>query len=212
MKLLERAIAFAALAHNTRTKDKKPQLYDGVSYLNHLSAVADNVEKFLPTNYDPKRLEQLKSAAWLHDTIEDTDVSYEELTLIFGKFIADLVFAVTNEGSYTRAEQLEAVYGKIQANRDALVIKLADRIANTEASVKLHFTKPGSKNYMGKYIEEYPRFKGAMWGWSQYMNELKPFWEHLDNLTNKPQYAFKYVLKENVTWDNVGVEVKDAKK
>ena len=43
------------------------------------------------------------AAAWLHDTLEDTEVQYEDLVSDFGREAADIVFAVTNEPGETES-------------------------------------------------------------------------------------------------------------
>ena len=80
----------------------------------HYLPVADLVEKL--TND-----EDMVIAAILHDTIEDLDVTYEEIKINFGKRIADLVKEVTKSG-YNVFPNLKS--------RDAVVIKLLDRAQN----------------------------------------------------------------------------------
>lgn len=76
-------------------------------------------------------LEQLKSpekvlcAALLHDTLEDTDTTYEELVKEFGIEVADLVMEVTKSGTKT-----EGYYFPNLKSRDGIIIKFADRLSN----------------------------------------------------------------------------------
>ena len=54
------------------------------------------------------------AAAWLHDTIEDTSVTREDIVAHFGDEVAALVWAVTGEGA-TRSERNQSAYAKIRA-------------------------------------------------------------------------------------------------
>ena len=78
-------------------------------------------------------------AALLHDTLEDTDASYSELTELFGKNVADMVDAVTaidkdikNKTGLTKEEidELSDKRLKEKMSEKALFIKAADRIDN----------------------------------------------------------------------------------
>ncbi|KYF59838.1 hypothetical protein BE04_47565 [Sorangium cellulosum] len=62
-------------------------------------------------------------AAWLHDALEDTATTREETAARFGEDVAALMWAVTGTGRNRK-----------ERNRAAYEIKLADRIANAEAS------------------------------------------------------------------------------
>ncbi len=72
-------------------------------------------------------------AAWLHDVVEDADVSKDDIVTRFGADVAELVWAVTGEGA-DRKERNATAYAKIRAHPAAAILKLADRIANVEAS------------------------------------------------------------------------------
>lgn len=77
----------------------------------------------------------VKAACWCHDLIEDTRTSYNEVSDKYGKRVADIVFAVTNEKGRTRAERAnETYYVGIKADDLAVFVKLCDRIANVQYS------------------------------------------------------------------------------
>lgn len=92
--------------------------------------------------------------AWLHDTLEDTNISRDLLESIFWWDIADTVFAVSGFG-YNRKERMADICSKISACRDAVIVKMADRIANVEACVN-----SGSK-YGPMYLTEKKKFQEA---------------------------------------------------
>ena len=65
-------------------------------------------------------------AGYLHDTIEDTDTTYEELWDKFGKRVADLVMEVTHEG---KKDNYGFYFPRLKS-KEGILIKLADRMSN----------------------------------------------------------------------------------
>ena len=120
--LLLKALAFSAEKHrNTRRKDVEES-----PYINHPIEVA-NILANIGGITDPTVL----VAAVLHDTIEDTETTPEELEASFGSEVRWLVEAVTDDKSLPKAErkrlQVEHASG---APHEAKLIKLADKICN----------------------------------------------------------------------------------
>jgi guanosine-3',5'-bis(diphosphate) 3'-pyrophosphohydrolase len=95
-------------------------------------------------------------AAWLHDMIEDTGTTREEISARFGENVAVLVYAVTGVGK-NRAERNASAYMKIQGVPAAAILKLADRIANVEAS-------QDRPDKLQMYRDEWPAFAKALDG------------------------------------------------
>ena len=116
--------------------------------------------------------EDLVIAGLLHDTLEDTDTTYAMIECDFGKRVADLVYAVTNEPGANRAERHAKTYPKIVACQGATMLKLADRIANVEYSVAHNSPQ------LGMYKKEYPGFKAALYQPNWYV----AMWDRLDAL------------------------------
>lgn len=132
---------FAVEAHGA-------QVYgDDQPYVHHLSAVVDVLSAWTT---DP----ELIDAAWLHDTLEDTDVTRDALASRFGARVAALVWAVTAEGD-DRPAKMAAIYRKIAATPDAAWVKLADRVANVEAA-------PAGSRHQERYRREAPGFEAAI--------------------------------------------------
>ena len=75
--------------------------------------------------------EELLCAGWLHDTIEDTDTSFDDLYERFGSKVVVLVTSLTKDMSLTRKKR-EQIYVKQlkEASFDAKLIKLCDISAN----------------------------------------------------------------------------------
>lgn len=105
------------------------QKYGDQPYTVHLAAVRQVLRDF-GVEDGP-----LAVAAWLHDVIEDTSMVWEDVAALFGEEVADLVEAVTGRGK-NRRERVADAYRKIRACPyiAAAMLKVADRIANAEAS------------------------------------------------------------------------------
>ena len=74
-------------------------------------------------------------AAWGHDLIEDTRVSYNDVKEVMGQETADIIYAVTNEKGKTRKERAnDKYYEGIRNTTGAVFVKLCDRIANVQYS------------------------------------------------------------------------------
>ena len=122
IRLIERAYEVAAKCHANQSRKS------GDPYITHPLAVATILAE-LGMNHDTV------CAALLHDTIEDTPYTLDELRRDFGDDIAALVDGVTklDKVKYGEAAQAETVRKMVVAmSRDirVLVIKLADRLHN----------------------------------------------------------------------------------
>jgi guanosine-3',5'-bis(diphosphate) 3'-pyrophosphohydrolase len=121
VKLLS-ALAFAADKHrDARRKDAA-----ATPYVNHVIAVAT----VLATEGDVHD-EPLLIASVLHDTVEDTPTSFEELELHFGREVRDLVAEVTDDAKLD--EQTRKDLQIVQAHHvsaKARQIKIADKVSN----------------------------------------------------------------------------------
>ena len=120
-KLLE-AISFAAKKHRTQKRkgaDQEPYINHPLEVLNLLV----NIGKV--KDYD------ILIAAVLHDTIEDTKTTREEITELFGSAVCELVLEVTDDKSLPKAErkQLQIEHAP-HLSTGAKQIKLADKISN----------------------------------------------------------------------------------
>ena len=104
------------------------QSYGHLPYAVHLDAVAGVLREFGHGD-DPV----LMSAAYLHDAIEDQGVTREQIAGRFGERVADIVDAVSDPPGANRTARKAAAYPRIRDLDDAVVVKLADRIANVQA-------------------------------------------------------------------------------
>ncbi len=122
MNLFVKAIAFAADKHrNQRRKDK-----DASPYINHPIALADVLAN--EAGIDDQNV---LIAAILHDTIEDTETTQQELSRLFGDKITAIVLEVTDNKDLPKAERKRLqIEHAPHASRGAKLIKLADKICN----------------------------------------------------------------------------------
>jgi (p)ppGpp synthase/HD superfamily hydrolase len=111
--LIEKARLFALKKH----KNQKDDL--GLPYFFHVEQVARIVEV---VTQDP----QIIASAYLHDTLEDTKTTFQELEKEFGLKIANLVYEVTHEGKKDRY----GYYFPRLKSKEAILIKFADRLSN----------------------------------------------------------------------------------
>ena len=138
-------------AREYATRKHEGQRYGDQPYTVHLAAVREVLRWAGVEDGHP-----LATAAWLHDVIEDTDAARDEVATRFGDAVADLVWAVTGVGT-NRKERNASAYAKIRACSDAATLKLADRIANVEASAKV-------PDKLAMYRKEWPAFRDALNG------------------------------------------------
>ncbi len=121
------AARFAAEKH----AQQKRKGENGEPYFNHLLEVAE-----LITASSPQLDVELVMAAFLHDTVEDTGVTLQEVEQRFGKDVADLVAEVTDDKSLPKEtrKQLQVEHTPEKSSR-AQTLKLADKISNLRAII-----------------------------------------------------------------------------
>lgn len=168
------AIAWAQKYHIGQTYG------DNHSYGYHLFQVAHQVNKWAYiVGFDDETLHNALVASWLHDILEDTDVTFEQITEHFGQAIADIVDRVTNPNfldgkKLARKEKHAISYPRIAENHIAIFIKLCDRIANVT------YSKLTKSNMVGMYRKEHQTFRNILKVSSP--NAFDPMWDYLDNL------------------------------
>jgi (p)ppGpp synthase/HD superfamily hydrolase len=119
-----KALRVATKAHAGQTRKS------GGKYINHPMEVAKFVKQFKKSN----NLSALVQAAYLHDTIEDTDTTYQDLVKQFGALVAGMVQELTTDKEASDAiGKGEYIANKmVKMSSWSLVIKLADRLANVQ--------------------------------------------------------------------------------
>ena len=127
-ELLDRAIIFAVRAHAGTERRGK-----GFPYIVHPMEAVEIVATMTPD-------QELLAAAALHDTVEDTDVTVDQIRAEFGDRVADLVAAesdafvegVSDEDSWHSRKQA-AIERLAKAPHDAKMVALGDKLSNMRA-------------------------------------------------------------------------------
>lgn len=174
--MLERSIV--KLAKAMANVGHKGQKYGKEIYWVHLDDVAHVLQRF------GLGRDNLIAAAYLHDIVEDTVFGLEDVELQgMPKEVIMIVDALTDDvKGKTRAEKKARPYVLIPAVPDAIVVKLADRIANVEAC---HAN--GKFKMLKRYQEEYPGFIDALRSEDVALNEatfkqVSLMWTYLDTI------------------------------
>lgn len=139
--LLDRAIVFAVKAHHSTERRGK-----GFPYIVHPMEAVEIVATITPD-------QELLAAAALHDTIEDTDVTVEQLRSEFGDRIAELVHAESdqlngevftggeNEAETWHVRKQAAIDRLAAAPHDAKIVAMGDKLSNMRAIWRDYQTK-----------------------------------------------------------------------
>ena len=127
-ELLDRAIVFAVRAHGGTERRGK-----GFPYIVHPMEAVEIVATMTSD-------QELLAAAALHDTVEDTDVTEEQIRAEFGERVASLVAAESDEPHEKRdsvdnwrARKQAAIDRIAAASRDAKIVALGDKLSNMRA-------------------------------------------------------------------------------
>lgn len=159
---LTRAREHAVEAHVDQTYGN-----DKVPYVTHLDEVVAILEEFGIFNINTR------VAGMLHDIVEDTSITLDDVRGYYGTEIADIVDRVTNpKNQPNRAARHAISYPRIRESDQAVRVKLADRLAHTR--------RKGSKHQM--YVNEWPAFKEALYvpGCN---HRTQAMWHSLESLT-----------------------------
>ena len=122
LELILHALEFAAHKH----RDQRRKDVHASPYINHPIALANVLVNEAGVN-DP----EIICAALLHDTIEDTETTPQELLREFGKNIRDIVLEVTDDKDLPKVERKRLqIEHAANASHKAKLVKLADKICN----------------------------------------------------------------------------------
>jgi len=164
----QEARAFAIAAH-------ADQKYGDHPYSFHLDAVAALAEPYG---------EEAVVIAYLHDTVEDTQITIAEIEGKFGPKVAACVSLLTDEPGVNRKERKARTYAKLAGvqgpNEIALLVKVADRLANVRACVQ-----DRKRSLWQVYQSEQAAFKSAAYRSGQ----CEPLWAELESLLSESAFA-----------------------
>jgi (p)ppGpp synthase/HD superfamily hydrolase len=158
--LVHQAETLIAKAH-----EKQIRKYTGEPYVNHCHEVYDLLKQH-GGGYATDT--EVLAAALLHDVIEDTSITVEEITDTFGHRVASIVEELTNKyprstGLDRRERKAKEAERLTRVSQEAMAIKLADIAANVRGIVKLD--PEFAKTYLSEKLSLLPKLKGppALW-------------------------------------------------
>jgi GTP diphosphokinase / guanosine-3',5'-bis(diphosphate) 3'-diphosphatase len=123
-----RAVQFAAIKHTGQRRKGE----NAEPYINHLAEVAETLAL-----HTEGRDWNLVIAGLLHDTLEDTDTTYDELVAGFGHDVANLVKEVTDDKSLPKAERKRLqIENAPHKSARAKMLKIADKLSNLHSILK----------------------------------------------------------------------------
>jgi len=145
--LINKAREFAISAHGDQKYGTKPYIY-------HL----DEVDYILRRHKDTPRV-----IGYLHNTLEDTEVGWQDIVREFGDFVCSCVIVMSvNTLSHNRAQRvwslnilMRSCKGKMA---QMLIVKAADRLANVRECVR-----NGDDKLLKMYADEYTEFRLVTW-------------------------------------------------
>ena len=164
--LLLEAVAFAAEKHrNQRRKDAAAS-----PYINHPIALASLLKR---EGVDDVAV---LCAALLHDTIEDTNTTPDELRVLFGEVITSVVLEVTDDKNLEKSERkrLQVEHAHALSER-AKLVKLADKICNVYdmvAAPPANWTLTRKREYLEWAKDVVDRLRGAHPGLEAVFDEV----------------------------------------
>jgi guanosine-3',5'-bis(diphosphate) 3'-pyrophosphohydrolase len=178
--LIERAKEFALNAH-------KDQMHGSVPISVHLEAVSskamEEVSKYFDPVYENEVIEHIVAAAWLHDTLEDTSVSLNDLVKEVGPATAKIVYNVTDGNGKNRLERHLNTYYRTRQWSPSVFVKMCDRWHNQKRSTE------NAERFMEMYHREYMYFKFALYEPGMFDD----FWHQLDEQYSKMDAIIKSV-------------------
>jgi (p)ppGpp synthase/HD superfamily hydrolase len=179
----ETAARFAFKKH-----DEVNQKYGGyLPYSYHLSLAAAIANKYISLIPEIDR-DFVMSAVYLHDVLEDTHTSYNDLADAFDTELAEVVYALTNLKGRNRKERANEVYYQgIRDTKYAVFVKLADRLAN------VLYSSMFTSRMFEMYKNENQNFKAKLY--DSYYCEL---FDDLDNLFETKAFGFEPIDERGV--------------
>ena len=156
--MVQTALAMASLYH----RDQKRK-YTNEPYIEHPKLVARIINDYMTAcddiplfAFDPMDYSVIQSAALLHDTIEDTNATYEEIQKVFGKSVCDLVYWLTDDltpadgnRKFRKQKYLEKL---LDSPYEAKCLKIADILANVRNLAEV--VPAEDKDFAIKYVGE----------------------------------------------------------
>lgn len=130
------SLAYHAMVYARKVHSKQERKYTGNPYSDHLAEVAGIVSTVASAEQEVG-IDVMLATAWLHDCVEDQDVSIGFLSREFGNTVAEGVTLLSDLEFGSRAERKQASRDRLAAAPGWVqTIKCADLISNTSSIVK----------------------------------------------------------------------------
>jgi (p)ppGpp synthase/HD superfamily hydrolase len=127
----EKTLSYRAYLFAQERHEGTSRKFTNEPYFNHCVRVSETVKKHVERG----EREYLVASALLHDTLEDTETTYDELVQEFGQLVADTVQALTSDKkaitSMTGGKAAYLAQKVLTMSEPVLMVKLADRLDNT---------------------------------------------------------------------------------
>ena len=167
MSLIFKALRFAAYKHQHQRRKNK----NAAPYINHLIQVAETLWEI-----GKVRDIAIIAAGILHDTIEDTNTSPQELEAMFGKKIRTIVEEVTDDKNLPKQtrKQLQIEHAA-KASLEARHVKLADKICNVGDLIEAppeNWSLQRRRDYVAWSENVINGLRGSNTGLEQHFDEL----------------------------------------
>ena len=174
-ELYQKAIKFSGEKHKNQ---KVPGTES--NYLLHLSNVA--MEILVASKYEEFNVDFAIQVALLHDSIEDTETTFDEIKDHFGKDIALAVLALTKNDKFTdkKDKMIDSLNRINELSKEVGMVKLADRITNLQKP-----PKTWGKEKIVKYLDIAKVMSEMLKNKSEYLNS------RLDNKITEYQKYLK---------------------
>lgn len=120
---LKKALRYSEIKHGNQMYGEKPYMY-------HINSVVELAEKL---GYS----EEIQVCCALHDVLEDTETTPQDILTNFGVQVFEVVWAVTDADGDNRSTKKQNTYPKIKSSWKSTVVKILDRVCNIEACLEL---------------------------------------------------------------------------
>lgn len=176
LPLLFKALNYAAEQH----KAQRRKGMESVPYINHPIKVTNIITQFIPDTSD-----ELICASILHDVVEDTDATIDDIKNKFGDLIASIVQEVTDDKSLSKAEsRIKQIENAPKLSYNAKIIRVCDKISNV-------------RDICGENIPDWD-YKTKI----EYLNWAEQVVFALDKFHEELQFAFK----DEVRWGRLKIK------
>lgn len=166
-QLLDRALIFAVRAHAGTERRGK-----GFPYIVHPMEAVSIAATITPD-------QEILAAAALHDTVEDTDVTIEQIRAEFGERIASLVSSETDVVFENRSEsdswhdrKQAAINRLAKVSHDAKIVAISDKLSNMRAIAR-DYTELGDALWNRFHVNDPKEHEWHYRGLADSLSELK---------------------------------------